>query len=156
MDIDTVVMPRVAAGRPDGIGRRMLRGLGELLVTLGLVVLLLVVYEVYVTDLISAGKQGEASAALDERWSADANTVQQVGPQRQSRVDLVQGEAFAKMYVPVFGADFRFAIVEGATDRDLEIGPGHYPGTALPGENGNFAVSARRCRRPLPRRARHG
>ena len=145
-----MVMPRVAAGRTDGIGRRVVRSLGEVLVTLGLVVLLFVVYEVYVTDLISAGKQGEAGAALDERWTADANTVQPVEPQRQSRVDLVQGEAFAKMYVPVFGADFRFAVVEGTTDRDLEIGPGHYVGTALPGENGNFAVAGHRVGKGAP------
>ena len=42
---------------PDSAARKAVRAVGELLITSGLVILLFVVYEVYVTDLISAGKQ---------------------------------------------------------------------------------------------------
>ena len=37
-------------------------------------------------------------------------------------------------------------VVEGLTDRDLWAGPGHMPGTVMPGENGNAVISAHRDR----------
>ena len=36
-------------------------------------------------------------------------------------------------------------VVEGVGDDDLARGPGHFPGTALPGEVGNFAVAGHRA-----------
>jgi sortase A len=135
---------------PESAARKTVRGIGELLITAGLVVLLFVVYEVYVTDWISAGKQGQATEALDDQWNKDSNTVQGADPQRQEKYDLIDGKAFAKMYVPVFGTDYHFAIVEGTTDKNLEVGPGHYVGTALPGSPGNFAVAGHRVGKGAP------
>ncbi len=132
---------------PDSTARKAVRTVGELLITAGLVILLFVVYEVYVTDLISAGKQGDATEALDEQWSS--NTVE-ADPQRQAQYELLDGQAFAKMYIPVFGPDYKFSIVEGTTDKDLEIGPGHYKGTALPGHPGNFSVAGHRVGKGAP------
>ncbi|MFI9810856.1 class E sortase [Saccharothrix variisporea] len=133
--------------RTDSAARRTVRTVGELLITFGLVILLFVVYEVYITDLISAGKQDDATHALDDKWGA--NTVQ-ADPQRQAQYDLVEGEAFAKMYIPAFGPDFKFSIVEGTSDKHLEIGPGHYVNTALPGAPGNFAVAGHRVGKGAP------
>ncbi|MCE6997050.1 class E sortase [Saccharothrix sp. S26] len=127
--------------------RKTVRTIGELLITAGLVILLFVVYEVYVTDLISAGKQDDATQALDDQWNS--NTVE-ADPQRHVQYDLLDGQAFAKMYIPVFGPDYKFSIVEGTTDRDLEIGPGHYKGTALPGDPGNFSVAGHRVGKGAP------
>ncbi|WP_306744150.1 class E sortase [Saccharothrix yanglingensis] len=132
---------------PESAARKSVRAVGELLITAGLVILLFVVYEVYVTDLISAGKQDDATVALDEQWNAD--TVE-VDPERQVKYDLLDGQAFAKMYIPVFGPDYKFSIVEGTTDKDLEIGPGHYKGTALPGDPGNFSVAGHRVGKGAP------
>ncbi|GGP38207.1 class E sortase [Saccharothrix coeruleofusca] len=132
---------------PDGPGRKTVRAIGELLITAGLVMLLFVVYEVYVTDLISAGKQDDATAALDDQWNANTVGGDQ---QRQAQYELIEGQAFAKMYIPVFGPDFKFSIVEGTTDKHLEIGPGHYVGTALPGEPGNFSVAGHRVGKGAP------
>lgn len=133
---------------PDSAARKTVRTLGELLITLGLVILLFVVYEVYITDLISAGKQDDATSALDDKWGA--NTVQGGDPQRQAQYDLVEGEAFAKMYIPAFGPDYKFSVVEGTSDKHLEIGPGHYVNTALPGAPGNFAVAGHRVGKGAP------
>ena len=36
-------------------------------------------------------------------------------------------------------------VVEGVGDDDLAKGPGHFPGTALPGKVGNFAVAGHRA-----------
>ncbi|WP_425266382.1 class E sortase [Amycolatopsis coloradensis] len=123
-----------------GKGGVAIRTVGELLITAGLVVLLFMVYEVYVTDLFSAGKQSEASSELDGDWSKD----------RQLHPDLVDGKAFARIHMPVFGADFNFTIQEGTTEAALEVGPGHYKGTALPGEPGNFAIAGHRVGKGAP------
>src|SRR5512139_1977410 len=128
---------------PDRI-RTVARTLGEVLITLGVVVLLFVVYEVYVTDLISAGKQRDATSALDNRWKTNE-------PERTDKFDgLTEGDGFAKMYIPVFGADYHFTILEGTTEKTLEVGPGHYKNTAYPGEPGNFAVAGHRVGKGAP------
>lgn len=126
--------------------RTTVRTVGEVLITLGVIVLLFVIYEVYWTDLVSAGKQREATAALDDRW--------QTGTQDPERVDhfdgLSEGDGFAKMYIPAFGPDYHFTIVEGTTEKSLEVGPGHYLDTAYPGEPGNFAVAGHRVGKGAP------
>ncbi len=117
-----------------------IRTVGELLITAGLVVLLFMVYEVYVTDLFSAGKQADASSELDGDWSKD----------RELHPQPVDGKAFARIHIPAFGADFNFTIQEGTTEAALEVGPGHYKGTAMPGEPGNFAVAGHRVGKGAP------
>jgi sortase A len=126
--------------------RTVVRTIGEILITAGLVVLLFVVYEVYITDLISAGKQREATAALDDQWKTGGND-----PQRVDHFDgLKEGDGFAKMYIPSFGSDYHFTIVEGTTEKSLEVGPGHYTDTVYPGEPGNFAVAGHRVGKGAP------
>jgi len=46
--------------------------------------------------------------------------------------------------------DLGFTIVEGTTDKSLEVGPGHYDGTAYPGQPGNFAVAGHRVGKGAP------
>lgn len=134
---------------PAGRGARAVSALGEVLITLGLVSLLLVVYEVYWTDVVSAGKQADAQQALDQRWATDAPTVP-TGNQRTARGDLPLGQGFAKLYVPSFGSDLEFTVLEGTDDTTLESGPGHYVGTALPGEPGNSAIAGHRVGKGAP------
>jgi LPXTG-site transpeptidase (sortase) family protein len=52
------------------------------------------------------------------------------------------GQPFAMIRVPAFGKDWKFAIVQGTSLQQLTLGPGHVPGTGLPGERGNFVVAA--------------
>ena len=131
--------------RPDPV-RTTVRTVGEVLITLGLIVLLFVVYEVYITDIISAGKQRDATAALDDQWKTKDDD-----PKRVDHFDgLNEGDGFAKMYIPSFGADYHFTIVEGTTEASLEVGPGHYSDTAYPGEPGNFAVAGHRVGKGAP------
>lgn len=126
--------------------RTVIRTVGEAFITLGVVVLLFVVYEIYVTDLISAGLQRDATAALDDRWKSE-----EPEPDRVDHFDgLREGEGFAKMYIPAFGSDFQFTIIEGTTEKSLEVGPGHYTDTAYPGEPGNFAVAGHRVGKGAP------
>jgi sortase A len=128
--------------RPDRT-RTVVRNIGEVLVTAGLIVLLFVVYEVYITDLLSAGKQREATAALDDQWKQPGkDTVE--GGERTTKYDLADRKGFAKLYLPSLGPDVHFTVLEGTSDKTLESGPGHYKGTALPGDPGNFAIAGHR------------
>ncbi|MFD8492451.1 class E sortase [Amycolatopsis sp. NPDC059657] len=128
------------AGRRPGGGATAVRTIGEILITAGLVVLLFVVYELYITDIFSANKQADANTVLDDEWKND----------RTLHPDLVEGQAFARMYIPEFGADYHFTIQEGTTEKSLVVGPGHYTGTPLPGEPGNFAVAGHRVGKGAP------
>ncbi len=145
-----------------GVTRTVLRGVGQTLITLGVIVLLFVVYEVYVTDLFGQQKQAAATEAVDQVWaSAEAATTdtvvvtdsdQLVTDPRQRTPDYqtTLGDGFAKLYVPSFGADYVFTVVEGTNSDDLYIGPGHYDGTQLPGQQGNFAVAGHRVSKGSP------
>ena len=126
--------------------------LGEVLLTLGVLVLLFAFYEAYWTNLAAGRLQDEADARLGEAWNsgegADTGETGYVNPRQ--RLDPQLGEAFARMYIPAFGSDYRFAIVEGTDEEDLLAGPGRYVDTQLPGEAGNFAVAGHRVGKGSP------
>jgi sortase A len=124
------------------------RGLGQTLVTAGLVVLLFVVYQVWVTDLMTALRQGELNEQLQEGWG-DAPTVSAPGAP-PAPIDAAVGEPFAVLHVPRLGADYARVVVEGTASEELAQGPGHYAGSAMPGEQGNFAVAGHRVGRGSP------
>jgi sortase A len=52
------------------------------------------------------------------------------------------GQVEGIISIPKIGADF--AYVEGTSRDDLKKGPGHYPGTPLPGTIGNAAIAGHR------------
>ena len=117
--------------------------IGELLLTVGVFLLLFAFYESYWTNLASHEKQNEAQQQLEKQW--DGNWVNP----RERRAPA-QGDAFARMFIPAFGSDYQFAIVQGVDEQSLLIGPGHYPDTQLPGEPGNFAVAGHRVGKGAP------
>ena len=155
--------PPPAPGRRGGDAvRTVVRGVGQLLITLGVVVLLFVVYEVYVTDLFGSQKQAAATEAIDQVWAGaettttdtvvvtDPNQLVTDPRQRTPKYETLSGEGFAKLYIPALGVDYRFTIVEGTNSDDLYIGPGHYAGTQMPGQQGNFAVAGHRVSKGSP------
>ncbi|MGH9105754.1 MAG: sortase [Acidimicrobiales bacterium] len=52
------------------------------------------------------------------------------------------GGALDYLMIPAIGVD-RY-VVQGVTEGDLQMGPGHYPGTPLPGQRGNVGVAGHR------------
>lgn len=54
------------------------------------------------------------------------------------------GTPIARLVIPSIGLDE--VVLEGVTDEALNGGPGHLPGSALPGELGNSVISAHRDR----------
>jgi sortase A len=137
-----------ASDRPRSFGdwtRFFARGLGQTLITLGVVVLLLVVYEVYVTNWLAHRNQQKVHSALEKEW---AGGLDPLGSGRSTTIPL--GVGIANLYIPRLGRDYAWTIVEGTSESDLEKGPGHYPGTALPGELGNFALAGHRVGKGEP------
>ncbi len=118
--------------------RTAARRLGQLLVASGLAVLAFVGYELEGSGLYTAHVQSALGNALQRQWSADP-PVPSAGP-----ASAWPGAAVAVLRVPRFGAGYVAVIVEGVDRADLRRGPGHYPGSALPGQVGNFAVAGHR------------
>lgn len=119
--------------------------IGEILLTVGVLFFLFAFYEAYWTNVNSGRLQAQAAEKLDDKWS---DTSSSNNPRKKLTPDL--GEAFARMYIPSFGSDFHFAVVEGTSDEDLQAGPGRYVDTQLPGQPGNFAVAGHRVGKGAP------
>lgn len=121
---------------------------GELLLTAGLLLALFVVWQVWWTDVIAAREQRATVTAME-----DSYTVPEVLEPARPRTEepppearaVSEGEPFATLHVPRWGRDYEVPITEGVGTDVLDTGAaGHYPGTALPGEIGNFALAAHR------------
>lgn len=105
---------------------------GEVLLTSGLLLLYFLAYVLWGTGGITA----EAQDRLGRAFAASP-------PQPRER-PVPRGEAVGTIKIPRLDASKRFVIVEGAGAEELRKGPGHVPGTALPGQRGNFAVAGHR------------
>lgn len=125
-------------------GRRLVV-VGEVLITIGVLLAGYVFYQVVWTDRASAELQSAASEQQEEAWRSPEN------PRAVSLADDGDGPVpFARIRIPEFGGDFDYAIVSGVTDADLDAGPGHYPESQGPGEAGNFALAGHRVGRGAP------
>lgn len=124
--------------------RTAVRGMGQALITVGLVLLLFVVYEVWVTDEINEGRQSELTQDLRQRWESGADPLRTPGRSGSGVAELPLGEGFAFIRIPRFGPEYVRVILEGTDEDKLTEGPGHYAGSALPGELGNLALAGHR------------
>lgn len=124
----------------DGV-RTLLRGIGQTLMTVGVVLLLFTVYELRVTGLVTAREQGRLGDDLRASWADPAPRPTGADPVPVSS-DL--GEGIAVLHVPALDGYDPWVVVEGVSVADLKLGPGHIPGTALPGEVGNAVLSGHR------------
>jgi sortase A len=114
--------------RRHGIGRR----LSYLLIVAGAVLLFLGGRDLF------ESRWGQSGAAQDLETPVP---VPQPGTRTQNE-SLPLGAAVAKLTIPRL--DAQLYVVEGVDQADLRRGPGHMPGTALPGGNGNCVVAGHR------------
>ena len=126
--------------------RAVVHGLGELSITLGLLLLLFVAWQLWWTDVESDRTQLATTRGLERTWQRELPVVppSSAKPAVRQVADVPAGEAFALIRVPRFGADYVRPIVAGTELSVLERGVGHYDGTAGPGEVGNFALAGHR------------
>ena len=147
----TEVLELPATKRPRTRGelvRTGIRGAGQTLITLGAVVLLFVVYELFITDLLNEQTQENLTQELEQDWADDPA----VGPDLPNGglSDIPLGDGFALIRIPAFGTDYVRVIVEGTNAEELSEGPGHYVQSAMPGEVGNFALAGHRVSQGSP------
>lgn len=114
--------------------------IADLLLTVGVLLALFVVYESFWTNLASGRLQDEASAQLEDRWSDSPVATDDPAPLPVPAL----GEAFSRVHLPTLGQDAVYTVLQGTRDEDLRTGPGHYVGTQMPGELGNFALAGHR------------
>ena len=123
--------------------RTLLRGIGQTLMTVGVVVLLFCVYELWVTGLVTAREQNRLGDDLRQTWAEPAPRPAP-GEPPIVKVSAELGEAFAILHIPSLEGYDPWVVVEGTSVPDLKDGPGHIPGTAMPGDLGNVVVSGHR------------
>ncbi|WP_326826680.1 class E sortase [Streptosporangium sp. NBC_01639] len=121
--------------------RAALRAFGELGITAGVIVLLFCAYLLWGTGAYTAQQQTVLRRQLLQEFKKKE-------PPRLGAIRL--GGAMALLRIPRFGHDYRYAIVEGVGPEELRLGPGHYPGSAMPGKIGNFVLSGHRTTYAAP------
>ena len=123
---------------------RPLTALGVVLLVTGLSCLGWAGYQYLGTTLVAQQAFGSQRAELRSRW-------QEPQPATSSNAPApVPGDALALLRVPAFGADYEVPVLEGTGLDVLRRGVGHYRGTALPGEVGNFALAGHRISHGQP------
>ena len=122
---------------------------GELLITVGVVLGLFVVWQLWWTDVHAGRVQEQIVAQLD--WAdppADDAPVAQLRTDAPPALEepAADGDTIALLHVPRWDGHDPVTVRQGV-DRPtiLDTGSGgHYPGTAMPGGTGNFAVAGHR------------
>lgn len=127
---------------------------GEVLITLGVVALLYVAWQMWVGDWIIGGQKHAEAAQLSESWDEQYATRTPTPAPTASPTEVPvpvldepgHGDTFGVMRIPRFGSSWEFTIASGVTRPDIldqgEIG--HYKDTAMPGGMGNTVYAAHR------------
>lgn len=145
-----------------GIGTRIIGAFGELLITVGVLVLLFLGWQLWWNSIVLGSQQTGAATTLADQWQTLTPTGGPVTPAPTPTtvpgstvpdygvppVLAAPGAAadFAILYVPRFGDGYKRTISQGIDPGTVlnKGGAGHYPGSQMPGEVGNFAIAAHR------------
>jgi sortase A len=131
--------------------RRGIREVGLALITLGVIVLLFVGYQLWGTGFAERHSQAvlkrDFNAAVATHQAADNPALEGSGGRAGSGTSPANpspapGGALDHLVIPKIGLNVY--VVEGVSEADLRRGPGHYPQTVLPGQNGNSAIAGHR------------
>jgi sortase A len=137
--------------RRGGLVSSLVGFVGELLITAGVFLGLFVVWQLWWTDVQAERIHTEVLAELE--WTPPPVPVDDgplVSPEYREDPPVMaeppNGEVFAEFYVPRWGEDYVSPVAQGVDKATVldRLGIGHYPGTAMPGDLGNFAVAGHR------------
>lgn len=89
---------------------------------------------------------GEQLAGQQQQQAAEVEPLVITG-ENAAESALKVGDVFAKLYVPRFGEGYVRNIAEGTSLSKVlnTVGLGHYLGTQMPGQVGNFAIAGHRA-----------
>ena len=142
--------------------RRLIGRVGAAIFAFGVLVLLLVAYQLWGTSITTRlhqealRKQFDHELAIAREHSTTATTVPTTtarstttttteptqGVALTPGVAPAEGQPVGTINIPSIGANF--LVVQGTDTADLELGPGHYENTPLPGQPGNAAIAGHR------------
>jgi sortase A len=136
--------------------RRLLRILSIALITAGLVLLadigVTLLYEEPISSVQAAIKQRQAESELEEAEARYATVSRGLAPRSRSRRiakladrfdrQAEEGEAIGRIDAEGIGLDT--VVVQGTDTASLRIGPGHFPSTPLPGQDGTVGIAGHR------------
>lgn len=139
--------------------RRALRGLANVLITTGVLLVLdaalTVVWQEPITAIYAQIHQNQLGGALNRLDRAPISATDRrilrllrTDPARVAylaramRHHLHDGQAIGRIDIPHIHA--RYVVVEGTNESDLAKGPGHYPDTPLPGMSGTVGIAGHR------------
>jgi sortase A len=137
--------------------RRVLGAVGRALVTVGLLLLLFVAYQLWGTGIYQARAQSNFKHQFQEAQRRASTTTTPTttmpgtattGPDAPTSTTLAplaappEGELLGAIHIPKIGVSQY--VVEGVGVDDLRKGPGHYPSTQMPGHEGNSAIAGHR------------
>jgi len=151
--------------------------LGRTLITLGLLILAFVVYQLWGTSIEFRANQSDLASEFRKAAASTASTTPPAGPVTTTPTGVPatssgapttaaagastttepaattttpaettatpRWDVVAALKMPTI-SDSTLYIVNGVSTGDLKRGIGHYPGTAKPGEYGNFALAGHR------------
>ena len=146
------IVPEHAAVPAVVTARRLVGWAGEVLLTLGALLLLFAAWQLWWTDVVADRAQDRIVTGLESRFAQDP-APDAVGGNGIRAVEGADG-AFAVVRIPRFGAGYARPVLEG-TGRDvLALGVGHYAGTAGPGAGRQLRPrrAPHHLRAPVPRR----
>ena len=135
---------------------KVLGVVGRTCIAAGVLILLFVAYQLWGTGIREAQAQRNLQDEFEQQLGAaertDSSTTSttdgdtptspptsEVGPPPPPPAD---GDAVAQIRIPAIGLDK--IVVQGVAVADLKKGPGHYPGSPLPGQPGNAAIAGHR------------
>ncbi|AWK10141.1 sortase [Streptomyces spongiicola] len=154
--------------------RLIVRTFSEICITIGAVIILFAAYLLFWTGVTAKGATDGEIVRLREEWarlpvtaSAGPEATPPVpeatgpgvppppsapdpapppapDPPPRAAKPYESGRPFAIMYIPRFGADWAWPVLEGTDDGTLRKGLGHYAGSARLGATGNFSVAGHR------------
>jgi sortase A len=119
--------------------RYVTRAVGEIFLTFGVIGLLFISYLIWGTAIRAHAAQGQLSNELNQEWQAHG-----AGAATAEQFDVATGQPFAFITIPAFGPHWKFTLIQGTALAQLDLSPGHVPGTQWPGQVGNFAVAGHR------------
>jgi sortase A len=126
---------------------------GRVVLVAGVLVLLFIPYLLWGTGLITARSQASLRSQFSEAQKKTGTVIPKVHLKPDNTADQTLqvapaaaapalGGPVGNISIPKIGLSMM--VVEGTGESQLAMGPGHYPGTPLPGEEGNVAIAGHR------------
>ena len=141
--------------------RRKIAIVGWTLIWCGLFTFGYLGWQLLGTDVVNARVQAEAAVTLDRHLEVAAEepvvvevVEEEAEGEEGSEVEHFQealpaaDEGFARISIP--SLDLEAVVFEGVSSETLAKGPGHMPGTPIPGQPGNSVISGHRTTHGRP------